>query len=84
MLRYVLAVEPPASLGLGDLVEWLVPAIEVHFDRLPRKEKARVSLGGVTAAAQVRVGYPRRPVPGRALVMSRRTDSRCPVRAPGR
>ncbi|WP_405670156.1 hypothetical protein [Streptomyces sp. NBC_00055] len=58
MLRYVLAVEPPASLGLGDLVEWLVPAIEVHFDRLPRKEKARVSLGGVTAAAQVRVGYP--------------------------
>jgi hypothetical protein len=82
MLRYVLAVEPSASLDLGDLVEWLVPAIEVHFDRLPQEEKARVSLGGAAAAAQVRVGYPR--VPSRGLLMSRRADSRCPVRAPGR
>lgn len=58
MLRYVLAVEPPASLDFDDLVEWLVPAIEVRFGRLPQKGKARVSLGGATAAAQVRVGYP--------------------------
>ncbi|MFF0401885.1 hypothetical protein ACFYSJ_40225 [Streptomyces sp. NPDC005248] len=37
MLRYVIAVEPPASLDFEDLMEWLVPAIEVHFDRLPQE-----------------------------------------------
>ncbi|WP_326607904.1 TetR/AcrR family transcriptional regulator [Streptomyces sp. NBC_01800] len=37
MLRYVLAVEPLASLDFEDLMEWLVPAIEVHFDRLPQE-----------------------------------------------
>ncbi|WP_328919719.1 TetR family transcriptional regulator [Streptomyces sp. NBC_00208] len=37
MLRYVVAVEPLASLDFEDLMEWLVPAIEVHFDRLPQE-----------------------------------------------
>ncbi|MET8515572.1 TetR family transcriptional regulator [Streptomyces sp. NPDC005077] len=37
MLRYVLAVEPLASLDFEDLMEWLAPAIEVHFDRLPQE-----------------------------------------------
>ncbi|MFF3357872.1 TetR family transcriptional regulator [Streptomyces sp. NPDC002917] len=37
MLRYVLAVEPLASLDFEDLMEWLVPAIEVHFDRPPQE-----------------------------------------------
>ncbi|MET7526193.1 hypothetical protein [Streptomyces sp900116325] len=37
MLRYVIAVEPPASLDFEELMEWLVPAIEVHFDRLPQE-----------------------------------------------
>ncbi|MFD4231291.1 TetR family transcriptional regulator [Streptomyces sp. NPDC058545] len=37
MQRYVLAVEPLASLDFEDLMEWLVPAIEVHFDRLPHE-----------------------------------------------
>ncbi|MFJ7948481.1 TetR family transcriptional regulator [Streptomyces sp. NPDC096354] len=37
MLRYVLAVEPLASLDFEDLMEWLVPAMEVHFDRLPQE-----------------------------------------------
>lgn len=37
MLRYVLAVEPLASLHFEDLVEWLAPALEVHFDRLPQE-----------------------------------------------
>ncbi|MCX5317381.1 TetR/AcrR family transcriptional regulator [Streptomyces sp. NBC_00154] len=37
MLRYVLAVEPMASLDFEDLMEWLVPAIEVHFDRPPQE-----------------------------------------------
>ncbi|MGW6901824.1 TetR/AcrR family transcriptional regulator [Streptomyces sp. NPDC054919] len=83
MLRHVLAVEPQASPHFEDLMEWLVLAIEGHFDRLPQEE-ARASAGRVTAADQVRVGFPRLPVPSRALLMFRRTDSRCPVRAPGR
>ena len=37
MLRYVLAVEPLASLDFEDLMEWLVPAVEVHFDRPPQE-----------------------------------------------
>ncbi|MGW9130075.1 TetR/AcrR family transcriptional regulator [Streptomyces sp. NPDC055681] len=37
VLRYVLAVEPLASLDFEDLMEWLVPAIEVHFDRPPQE-----------------------------------------------
>ncbi|MFE5112278.1 hypothetical protein [Streptomyces sp. NPDC056663] len=37
MLRYVLAVEPLASLDFEDLMEWLAPAIEVHFDRRPQE-----------------------------------------------
>lgn len=37
MLRYVLGVEPLASLDFDELMEWLVPAIEVHFDRLPQE-----------------------------------------------
>ncbi|MHC3468727.1 TetR/AcrR family transcriptional regulator [Streptomyces sp. 7R007] len=37
MLRYVLAVEPLASLDFEELMEWLAPAIEVHFDRLSQE-----------------------------------------------
>ncbi|MFF6994955.1 TetR family transcriptional regulator [Streptomyces sp. NPDC008313] len=36
MLRYVLQVEPLASLDFEELVEWFVPAVEVHFERLAR------------------------------------------------
>ncbi|MFB6703370.1 hypothetical protein ACFCW6_01410 [Streptomyces sp. NPDC056333] len=83
MLRHVLAMEPPASLDFEDLMEWRVPAVEVRFDRLPQEEEARASLGRATAAPQLRVGFPRL-VPSRALLMFRRTEPRCPVRAPGR
>jgi AcrR family transcriptional regulator len=34
MLRYVLQMEPLASLDFEELIEWFVPALEVHFDRL--------------------------------------------------
>ncbi|WP_330308481.1 MULTISPECIES: TetR family transcriptional regulator [unclassified Streptomyces] len=34
MLRYVLRMEPLASLDFEELIEWFVPALEVHFDRL--------------------------------------------------
>ncbi|WP_162467297.1 TetR/AcrR family transcriptional regulator [Streptomyces cavernae] len=37
MLRHVLAVEPLASLDFEELMEWLVPAVEAHFDRLPQE-----------------------------------------------
>lgn len=84
MLRYVLAVEPPASLGFEDLMEWLVPASEVHIDRLPQEEEATASLGRATAAAPVRVGLSMPSGAEPSLLMSRRTYSRCRVRAPGR
>ncbi|MEU1203557.1 TetR family transcriptional regulator [Streptomyces sp. NPDC005813] len=34
MLRYVLRMEPLASLDFEELVEWFAPAVDVHFDRL--------------------------------------------------
>ncbi|MEV8038083.1 TetR family transcriptional regulator [Streptomyces sp. NPDC002742] len=34
MLRYVLRMEPLASLDFEELIEWFVPAVQVHFDRL--------------------------------------------------
>ncbi|WP_328349677.1 hypothetical protein OG828_02615 [Streptomyces sp. NBC_00457] len=37
MLRYVLAVEPLATLDFEELMEWLVPAVEVHVDQLPQE-----------------------------------------------
>ncbi|MFJ2830811.1 TetR family transcriptional regulator [Streptomyces sp. NPDC087263] len=36
MLRYVLRVEPLASLDFEELLDWFVPALEVHFDRLSK------------------------------------------------
>ncbi|WP_324784735.1 TetR family transcriptional regulator [Streptomyces sp. H51] len=37
MLRYVLAVEPLASLDFEELMDWLAPSIQVHFDRLAQE-----------------------------------------------
>ncbi|MEU6145047.1 TetR family transcriptional regulator [Streptomyces sp. NPDC047081] len=37
MLRYVLAVEPLASLDFEELMDWLAPAIEVHFERVVQR-----------------------------------------------
>ncbi|MBA2951806.1 TetR/AcrR family transcriptional regulator [Streptomyces himalayensis] len=54
MLVYVLAVEPLASLDFEELMEWLVPAIEVHFDRLPQEQMAGAPSGQATAEAPVR------------------------------
>ncbi|MFF1450270.1 TetR family transcriptional regulator [Streptomyces sp. NPDC058274] len=34
MLRYVLQMEPLASLDFEEVVEWFVPSIDVHFDRV--------------------------------------------------
>ncbi|MFD4481043.1 MULTISPECIES: TetR/AcrR family transcriptional regulator [unclassified Streptomyces] len=34
MLRYVLKVEPLASVDFEDLLTWFVPALNVHFDKL--------------------------------------------------
>lgn len=36
ILRHVLAVEPLASLSWEELMERLIPAIEVYFGRLPQ------------------------------------------------
>ncbi|MFI0965127.1 TetR family transcriptional regulator [Streptomyces sp. NPDC021080] len=33
-LRYVLRMEPLASLDFEELVEWFAPAVQVHFDRI--------------------------------------------------
>ncbi|MFF8971244.1 TetR/AcrR family transcriptional regulator [Streptomyces sp. NPDC014995] len=33
MLRYVLVVEPLASLDFEELMDWLTPSLEVHFER---------------------------------------------------
>ncbi|MFD9316398.1 TetR family transcriptional regulator [Streptomyces sp. NPDC060053] len=37
LLRYVVAVEPLASLDFEELVARLAPALEAHLDRLPRE-----------------------------------------------
>jgi AcrR family transcriptional regulator len=34
MLRYILKVEPLASVDFEDLLTWFVPALDVHFDKL--------------------------------------------------
>ncbi|WNM31279.1 TetR family transcriptional regulator [Streptomyces sp. Li-HN-5-11] len=34
MLRYVLEVEPLASLDFEELMDWLAPSIEIHFERV--------------------------------------------------
>jgi AcrR family transcriptional regulator len=40
MLRYVLQVEPLASLDFDELMDWLTPSLEVHFDRAAQEEGA--------------------------------------------
>ncbi|MFD7815691.1 TetR family transcriptional regulator [Streptomyces sp. NPDC059785] len=46
MLRYVLEMDPLASLDFEELVEWFVPALEVHFERVSGRPGGSGGSGG--------------------------------------